>query len=98
MPRAHRHGDSRVCGATTIVQNQATVTIDGQLWATQGDENSHGGGGLINSISSVTIAGIPIIVLEPDDANQDNLCPVIGEPHCNPKTSSACASVTVGGD
>lgn len=25
---AHRHGDPRVCGATTVVSNQATVFLD----------------------------------------------------------------------
>lgn len=92
MPVAHRQGDLRVCGAVTVVVNQSTVTINGQLWATLGDPNNHGGGNLINSTgSSVTIAGKPVIVHGPDAAASDSL---LFPPHDNPKTAGGSASVT----
>jgi len=81
MGYSHRQTDTRVCGATTIVSGQDFVTIDGQLWAVDGDPNTDGGGGLIHSQSFVTIGGIPII-LAGDSANPDDLCPV--PPHCGP--------------
>ena len=96
MPLAHRHGDSRVCGGKTDVIGQSTVTINGKLWAVKGDLVDHGGGPLTNSIQSVTINGLPIIVHAPDLAAGDDLCPIPGGPHCAPNTASACESVTVG--
>lgn len=92
MPLAHRHGDSRACGATTVVTGQSTVTINGKLWAVLGDPNSHGAGNLINSISSVTINGKPIIIHAPNIATVDNQ----GHPPSATQTASACESVTVG--
>lgn len=41
MPGAHRHGDSRFCGATTIVTGQSTVKVNGILWAVEGDKDTH---------------------------------------------------------
>jgi hypothetical protein len=91
MKPAHRHGDPRICGATTVVTGQSTVTVDGKLWAVKGDPNSHGGGALINTTgSSVTINGIPVIVHGPDNAGGDNL---LFPPHDNPKTAGGSASV-----
>lgn len=95
MVQAHRHGDQRSCGATTIVSGQNFVTIDGQLWAVENDENTHGGGGLIASKSYITIGGKKIIIVN-DSANQDNLCPTAGGEHCNPKASSGSSLVDVG--
>lgn len=94
MPPAHRNNDPRNCGAVTTVTNQSTVTINGELWATKGDPNNHTGGGLINSGSSVTIGGIPVIVHSADSADPDGLCPIPGGPHCNPETAGGSASVT----
>jgi hypothetical protein len=37
----HRDTDSRVCGATTVVENQSSVFANGLLIATFGDPNSH---------------------------------------------------------
>lgn len=72
---AHRHGDPRVCGATTVVVGQSTVTIDGQLWAVLNDPNSHVKGELNNTTgSSVFINGLPVIVHGPDTARPDTLC------------------------
>lgn len=92
MKQAHRHGDLRICRATTVVTGQSTVTVDGKLWAVKGDQNTDIGGGLINTTgSSVTINGIPVIVHGPDNAVPDLLCP--GPFHCNPKTAGGAASV-----
>ena len=41
MPGAHRNGDSRKCGASTIVMNQSTVFVNGILWAVEGDKDTH---------------------------------------------------------
>jgi len=91
MKPAHRHGDPRICGATTVVTGQSTVTVDGKLWAVKGDPNTDGGGGLINTTgSSVTINGIPVIVDGPDNADSDIL---LIFPHDNPKTAGGAASV-----
>ena len=37
MPAIHRHGDARVCGATTIVSGQSTVRANGELVSVDGD-------------------------------------------------------------
>ncbi len=71
---AHRHNDSRICGAKTIVEGNQTVFVNGRLWAVKGDPNSHGNGRLINTGTTVFIQGIPVIVVFPDPAMPDNLC------------------------
>lgn len=62
MPAAHRHSDSRYCGATTVVTHQGTVTVNGQLWAVNGDENTHGGGALSPAGTTVTINNLAVVV------------------------------------
>jgi len=83
MAYSHRHNDSRACGALTVVSGQDFVTIEGQLWAVDGNPNSHGGGALSASKTYVTIGGKPIIVAG-DSAAPDALCPTAGGPHCAP--------------
>lgn len=93
MPKAHRHGDARVCGASTVVQNQGTVYVNGELWAVEGSHNSHGNGGLIPTTGqSVVVDGKPIIVHGPDHAVPDNRCP---RPpiHCDPMTAQGSDDV-----
>jgi hypothetical protein len=85
MPAAHRNGDPRICGASTVVTNQSTCYVNGQLWAVENDPNSHALGGLIPSGSGVYIEGKPIIVHAPDTAQPDGLCPL--PPHCTPDTA-----------
>ncbi len=97
MPLAHRNGDSRICGAATVVVGQSTVSVNGRLWAVHGDPNSHGAGNLIPTGSTVSIEGKLVIVHSPDNANPDSLCPLIGDPHCNPKTASASPNVSAYG-
>lgn len=71
---AHRDDDPRKCGATTIVTGQTFVFVNGKLWAVEGDENSHGEGGLIAQTgSTVLINGKKVIVHGPDPAEIDNL-------------------------
>lgn len=93
--QAHRHGDQRSCGATTVVSGQSFVTVDGQLWAVENDQNTHGAGGLIASKSYIKIGGKSVIVVT-DSANPDNLCPSLGGEHCNPKASSGSSLIDVG--
>jgi uncharacterized Zn-binding protein involved in type VI secretion len=83
MSYAHRNGDTRACGATTTVIGQNFVIVAGQLWAVEGDTETHGDGQLINSQSFVRINGIPVI-LQNDTANPDDLCPPDGGAHCTP--------------
>lgn len=84
MAKAHRDQDQRSCGALTTVSGQSFVTIEDKLWAVEGDQNTHGGGQLIATKTYVTINGKAIIV-QNDPAAQDQLCPVLGGEHCNPK-------------
>jgi uncharacterized Zn-binding protein involved in type VI secretion len=70
---AHRHGDARSCGATTVVTNQSTVFVNDQLWAVKDTINSHGEGKLINTTGdTVFIEDKPVIVHGPDHAQPDN--------------------------
>jgi|TARA_S200002703_G_C3718150_1_gene220607 uncharacterized Zn-binding protein involved in type VI secretion len=90
----HRDTDSRVCGATTVVENQSSVFANGLLIATFGDPNSHGGGGLIAACNNVYIKGIIVCNHSPDSASADSICPI--PPHCNPATASGSSNVFVG--
>lgn len=93
MSKAHRDGDSRNCGAVTVVTQQSSVFVNGKLWAVRDSINSHGSGGLINSGTTVTINGLPVIVHAPDNAQPDDLCPPLGGNHCNPQTSEGSDNV-----
>lgn len=75
MPPAHRHGDPRVCGATTTVVGQSTVYVNGKLWAVEGDPDTHGNGELIPSGHTVFCEGKPVIVHAPDTAAPDLIHP-----------------------
>lgn len=94
MAYAHKHGDQRSCGATTVVSGQSFVTIGGQLWAVENDQNTHGHGELIASKTFIKIGGKSIIINN-DSAQQDNLCPTAGGEHCNPKAVSPSGFVEV---
>ena len=87
MVQVHRHGDSRACGATTVVGGQDFVFVDDKLWAVEGDPCSHGGGGLIaGKIVAVYINGKRAIG-NGDSAPDDDL----GDPD---PASSGAANVT----
>jgi len=94
MVDVHRNGDSRACGATTVVSGQGFVYVDGELWAVEGDPNSHGAGTLsAGQIAAIYINGIRVIGVG-DSAGADALCPVVGGPHCGPDATSGDANVT----
>jgi len=73
--KAHRNGDSRACGASTIVVGQSTVYVNGALWAVDNDPNSHGAGNLdANDTETVIINGKPVVTHTPDPGHvSDNL-------------------------
>lgn len=74
MADAHRHNDTRFCGATTVVSGQSTVFVNGLLWAVEGDENTHGNGNLVSIMgNTVKINGKKVIVAIGDTAAADNL-------------------------
>lgn len=93
MPQAHRNGDLRTCGGATIVTGQGTVFVNGQLWSVLGDPDSHGSGALIATGTTVFAGGLPVIVLFPDPATPDALCPIVDGPHCNPMTAQGSPNV-----
>lgn len=90
----HRHGDSRSCGATTVVGGQGSVYINDRLVSVQGDSNTHGGGNLhaSNNDGTVFINDKPI-VLQGSSASPDSLHPIPGGPHCNPVSTGASPNV-----
>ena len=90
----HRNSDSRSCGASTNVQGQANVFVNGKLASVLGDPNTHGGGNLkaSNNDGTVFINGILVNLLGSDAAG-DRLCPIPGGEHCNPKASQASPDV-----
>jgi hypothetical protein len=94
MVQVHRNGDSRACGASTVVSGQDFVFVDGELWAVDGDPNSHGGGSLSpGKIAAIYINGKRVIGVG-DSAASDDLCIPLGAPHCSPNASSGDAKVT----
>tara|TARA_B100000287_G_scaffold117860_1_gene109744 strand:- start:1428 stop:1715 length:288 start_codon:yes stop_codon:yes gene_type:complete len=93
MPPIHRHGDTRACGATTIVSGQSTVFANEKLVAVNGDPNSHGGGALIAGSKNVFIKGIAVVNHTPDGASADSLLINL---HSAPVTASGSPDVNVG--
>ncbi len=91
----HRHGDGRVCGATTVVSGQSTVFANDQLVSVNGDPNSHGNGNLSAGSNNVFINSLAVVNNSPDGASADSLCPVPSI-HCAPVTSSGSPDVFVG--
>lgn len=73
MPQAHMHGELRACGATTVVTGQNTVTVNGQLWAVEGDKNTHEEGPLeaVNG-HTVKIQGKKVITVRDPGSAPDN--------------------------
>ena len=90
----HRHGDARVCGATTAVSGQSTVYANDQLISVNGDPNTHGGGALVAGSANVFIGNIAIVNNTPDGSAADALCPI--PPHCAPITAEGSPDVFVG--
>lgn len=96
MPAIHRNTDPRVCGATTVASGQSTVFANGLLVSVNGDPNSHGGGALSAACKNVYAGGILVVNHSPEPAAPDSLCPILGEPHCNPVTAGGSPNVFVG--
>lgn len=75
MAKAHRDGDKRKpgCGASTTVEGQTTVKVNGKLWAVNGDPNSHKEGKLIaqTGTKDVYVEGKLVIVIG-DTAGSDD--------------------------
>lgn len=94
MPGIHRNGDSRACGATTVVSGQSTVFINDKLVSVQGDPNSHGAGDLNASINPGTVFINDIeMVVNGSSAAADSLCPPLGGAHCAPSATSGSPNV-----
>jgi len=83
MPGAHRNGDSRSCGAATVVTGQNNVYVNGQLWAVEGDDNTHGSGPLraLHGSNNVYVGGQKAICAVGSDtvSSDDNLLHGVGE-------------------
>lgn len=93
---AHRHGDLRTCGATTIVNNQTTVFVNGKLWAVEGDKNTDGEGDLVPVTGdTVYVENQLVIVHGPDNAFPDNKCPIPGGQHCTPFTNQGSGDTLI---
>ena len=89
----HRNGDSRSCGASTVVTGQGNVFVNNKLASVQGDPNTHGGGALGATVNDGTVfINNKKVVLLGSSAAPDALCPV-SPVHCNPKSSSASPNV-----
>lgn len=73
MPGAHRHDDTRFCGATTIVTGQTTVKVNGRLWAVEGDKDTHCNQGSLGAVygNTVRIGGSKVICAVGDIAAPD---------------------------
>lgn len=87
MTAVHRNGDIRSCGATTVVSGQSTVFVEGNLFSVDGDPNTHGGGALIATGTTVKINDKAIIVVG-DPAQTDSFS------HPNPSAAAGSGTVS----
>ena len=71
MPQVHRESDVRYCGASTIVEGQSKVFINGRLVSVVGDPESHGEGRFQDNAHKVLISGKRIITV--DDVAEGDL-------------------------
>lgn len=74
MPKAHRIGDQRMCGAVTTSSGQNTnVFVNGQLAAVAGDLDDHNNLGALISQSpgTIKINGVPMIAAIMDQGSPD---------------------------
>ena len=95
MSEIHRHGDSRTCGATTVVSGQSTVYAGGQLVAVNGDNDTDGAGGLVAASNEVYINSKKVVI-NGNGAAADSLCIPVGGAHCSPSANSGLSTVDVG--
>jgi uncharacterized Zn-binding protein involved in type VI secretion len=89
----HRQGDSRFCGAQTVVQGQGTVYANNRLVSVKGDPNTHTGGNLDASINSAQSSHVYIegklAVFQGSTAGRDALG------HPGPSTGASSGSPDV---
>lgn len=102
MPQAHRHTDSRFCGASTIVVNQETVYVNSLWWSVEGDLDTHCLEGALISIyepRNIYIENIRAIVAVGDTAAADRQACFFLHPSgaTNPKGHSPDVYVFAGG-
>jgi hypothetical protein len=93
MPGAHRHDDSRFCGATTTVIGQTNVYVNNKLWAVEGDPETHGNGNLVAEYGAknVYINSKLVICAVGDNADEDDL----SHPPTNTKPQDKSSDVLV---
>lgn len=96
MPGVHRQGDSRTCGATTVVSGQNSVFANNLLISVNGDQNTHGNGQLVAACNNLFINNKLVVNNTPDSASADDLCPPLGGAHCSPVTAGGSSDVIVG--
>lgn len=96
MPAAHRHGDSRSCGATTVA-SQSTVLVNSKAWSVSGDSNSHGGGALTSSVTNVFINGKAVCVAGDTGAVDSLYDPLTAPQHITTNATNGSPDVLVGG-
>lgn len=91
MPQVHRNGDTRVCGANTVVAGNSTVFANNRLVSVKGDPNTHSGGQLHASVNpgTVFIEGKEMVVVG-SHASGDRKK---GSIHKNPAASSGSPNV-----
>jgi len=92
---AHRQGDSRACGAGTVVTGQSTVFCGGKLASVNGDPDDHGAGALIAQCKNIYINGKLRVVVS-NQAAPDSLCIPLGGAHCAPSATSGSPNVFLG--
>jgi hypothetical protein len=92
----HRLNDSRDCGAGTKTQC-SDVRVNSRFISIQDDNNSHGGGALVATLTKGRVqANNKPVILVRDPARADNLCPTSGGSHCNPRARTASPNVRAG--
>lgn len=99
MPGCHRNGDSRYCGAATIVSGQSTVFVNNRLWAVNGDPDTHDGAPLeaVYPSKNVYIQNILVICAPGDHAGAEPIPPFHGPPATWPAGHSDNTYVYSGG-
>jgi hypothetical protein len=95
MPEIHRHGDSRACGATTVVSGQSNVYAGGQLVSVNGDNNTDGAGGLVAACAEVFVNSKKVVI-NGNGSAADSLCVPLAGAHCSPSANSGLSTVVVG--
>lgn len=96
MGAVHRNGDQRACGAATVVGGQSNVYVNSKLASVDRDPNSHGGGAL-KAVNPRVYVNNKLVVIQPNSAAPDSLCPLPGGAHCNPYAVGRSPDVFIGG-